>query len=382
MERFVTFGQAITDVELSAHKYLRHAERLQALAAGGDVYPVSVELDPVDYCNHRCGWCVDPRHGRTTLDLEMARRLLDELHGLRVEGIVLKGGGEPTLHPGFGALLAVAGEHGFEVGVVTNGSRLENHAPSLAHWAAYVRVSVDGPTPASHRAVHGTEDFGSVVAGVEKLIEQRGPRRHPVIGLSYAMDFAAIGLVDTAVALGDRLGVDYVLFRAPFFEEVGRVPTMTIAQMQSLRQAFVAAQQAHHGRTRVLVDHWIGDSEAADLVAPLPSSPRRGTFAGPGANGVEHLTGRCLASPLMAVIASDGAVYPCCNLRALDEWRLGRIDYERGLTFREIWSGPQRRAVMTRLRRIECIRSCTHPLSKYNEAIEYLGGPQYHGGFV
>jgi radical SAM protein with 4Fe4S-binding SPASM domain len=84
----------------------------------------------------------------------------------------------------------------------------------------------------------------------------------------------------------------------------------------------------------------------------------------------------------MAVITADGSVYPCCNLRGLDEWCIGRLDYGRGETFQKVWAGPQRQQVMARVRQIECIRSCTHPLSKYNEAIEYLSGPQYHGGFV
>jgi hypothetical protein len=90
-------------------------------------------------------------------------------------------------------------------------------------------MSVDGPPPASHRAVHGTGDFACIVAGVEKLVAECGPRRHPVIGLSYDMDAAAFSLVDEAVALGNRLGMDYVLLRTRFFEEVGRAPTMTVS---------------------------------------------------------------------------------------------------------------------------------------------------------
>lgn len=375
-------GNDIGDIELSPHKYLRHVGRLQVLADGGDVYPVSVELDPVDYCNHRCGWCVDPRHGRTSLEFGLARRLLDEFRELTVEAIVLKGGGEPTLHPRFDELLQLVFERDFEVGLVTNGSRLSQHAGPLASRAAYVRVSVDGPTPAAHRAVHGTDDFDEVTAGVAALVACRGTQRHPVIGLSFAMDHATLGLVDAAVRLGEALAVDYVLFRTPFFEEVGRTPTMTPEQARLVREAFVAAQRNQAGRLRILVDHWISDREAAGITTPPPSSPRRGTWSARGANGIEHLTGRCLASPLLAVVAADGTVYPCCNLRAAPEWQIGQLDYARGVTFRNIWNAPLRQQVMDRLRRTECLALCTHPLSKYNEAIEYLRGPQYHGGFV
>lgn len=378
----MAFGDAVTDIELSPHKHLQHVERFQALAAGRDTFPVTVELDPVDYCNHRCGWCVDPQHGRTALPAGVAYRLLDELRALGVQGIVYKGGGEPTLHPDFPAFLEHARKRAFEVGVVTNGSRLGELDEVLAAHASYVRISVDGPNAASHAAVHGVRDFDQVVAGVENLVRCRGSQRHPVIGVSFAMDYAVIGQIDSAVELGDRLGVDYVLFRPPFFEEVGRQSTMTIIQTHAVRQAFEDARQAYRGPMRVLVDHWVSDAEASDLDEAAPPSPRRGGFWTRGANGIEHVTGRCWAAPLLAVVAADQTVYPCCNLRALSQWAIGRIDYAAGVGFRTVWEGARRAEVMAAVRCAACLRHCTHPLSKYNEIVEYLRGPRHHGGFL
>ena len=42
------------------------------------------------------------------------------------------------------------------------------------------------------------------------------------------MDYSLIDLIDKAIYCGDSLGVDYILLRPPFFEEVGRKNTMTI----------------------------------------------------------------------------------------------------------------------------------------------------------
>ena len=86
--------------------------------------------------------------------------------------------------------------------------------------------------------------------------------------------------------------------------------------------------------------------------------------------------------PLLCVIAADRQVYPCCNLRAIDEWSLGTVDYAAGRTFKDVWHGQQRRAVMERIHRTECIRYCTHPMSRYNEVIEYLRTPRHHCSFV
>lgn len=177
--------------ELNPLKVLHHFDRLRALAAGCDVAPVTVEIDLVAYCNHHCAWCVDPWHRPEYMPAATFERLVEELadfrvSGFGVEGIVLKGGGEPTLHPDFGHLLGMAARHGFGVGVVTNGSQLLKCADELARYAAYVRISIDGPNADSHRLIHGSDDFAAVVAGVRRLVIARGAARHPLIGLSFA----------------------------------------------------------------------------------------------------------------------------------------------------------------------------------------------------
>lgn len=372
-----------TNIELSPYKFVSHVDKLEVLARGGDVFPVTVELDLVDSCNHSCWWCVDPVHGDHSMELDVAFRVLDELRSLGVEGIVFKGGGEPTLHPDFTAILRRAKCLGFEVGVVTNGSCLSQVYDGLVLTADYVRVSIDGPDCESHHAIHGSRDFASIVEGVSLLVGSRQGRqkRHPIVGLSFAMDYSMRGFIQGALALGEGLHVDYVLLRPPFFEEVGRSNTMTPAEKLALLQDFEEARAVGAGDVAVLVDHWISDSDAL-VLKDCDSSPRRGQFLAYGMNGIEHAAGICSASPLLAVIAADGSVYPCCNLRAIREWSCGVIDYSCGSSFGSLWHGERRTAVMHRIHRIECIRHCTHPLSRYNEVIEYMRGPGYHRGFV
>ncbi|MCL2787147.1 MAG: radical SAM protein [Micrococcales bacterium] len=383
--------------EFSPLKWVHHIDRLRALAQGLDVAPVTVEIDPVSFCNHRCPWCVDPLHQSATLDLDLFSSLIHDLAvaqgpGGGVEGIVFKGGGEPTLHPHFDSLVEQATDLGFAVGVVTNGSRLTRWKTVLASRASYVRISVDGPTASSHHLIHQPHDFDDVITGIRDLVAARASARHPVIGLSFAMDSRTADLAEDAIALGDQLGADYVLLRPPFFEEVGRDSTMTPSQAAEVRQTLRTTAATYGGEMLVQVGDWIGAAERSSAgVSSYNPSDERGSAAGRPSVGAwslgpsgrrdataqlpipfEERTRTCWASPLVAVVTADGTVFGCCNLRALPGWELGRLDYAVGHGWSQAWKSPTRAAVLDRMRRTECLAHCTHPVQRYNEVIETL----------
>ena len=188
------------------------------------------------------------------------------------------------------------------------------------------------------------------------------------------MDHPLISLIPEAIALGERLKVDYALIRPPFFEEVGRAATMTPAQAAELRQALAAAARAYRGAMDVLVGAWVGDAERGGETpggAGLAFSGRRDLQLNPDLP-IEHRLGKCWASPLLAVVAADGQVYGCCNLRFLDAWSFGRVDYERGVTLASIWASERRRQILAQMHATACIAHCTHPMTRYNDVIAVL----------
>ncbi len=363
--------------EFNSLKILHHIDRLRALAEGNDIAPITVEIDPVAYCNHACAWCVDPVHQSFAMPDETFKNLIAELAnfsvgGFWVKGIVFKGGGEPTMHPNFGAMVGQATDLGFAVGVVTNGSRLLNWAEVLGTRASYVRVSIDGPTPESHAKIHRSRDFDKIVAGTERLIAIRGARRQPIVGLSFAIDIHTLGLANNAIQLGEQLGTDYVLLRPPFFEEVGREPTMSVPEAKQVREKLSELAVSYGGPLDVIIGNWVGDAEQnATISRVMESSGRRESHLASD-RPIEHRTGRCLASPVLAVVTADGTLYGCCNLRGLPQWSFGRLDFSAGIGLAQLWGGERRSDTIARMHRTECIQHCTHPLARYNEMIEVL----------
>lgn len=373
---------SLEDVEFNPYKWVNHIDKIKKIAAGDDVFPITVELDLVSYCNHNCNWCVDPLHMKDQLDIKFISKLILEMQQLGVQGLVLKGGGEPTLSPCFREVLKEANKRLLNIGIVTNGSKLTDLYSDIVKYASYIRVSIDGPTSSSHKNIHGSSDFSLIREGVSKLLQERESlkQRHPVVGLSFAMSYSMKDLVSKAIKLGDELGVDYILLRPPFFEEVGAKNTMSTNDKKDLFMIFENEKKAYKGSMKIFIDYWVSDTEAKEFDCIL-ESPRRAGCKHKGVNGIEHLF-ECSATPLFAVVAANKKIYPCCNLRFIKGYELGEINYEQGDTFKKIWSSENRKKIIKQIKSGNCLRFCTHPLSKYNEIIRYLRTPCFHKEFI
>ncbi len=55
----MSLSDSFENLELSPYKWATHIDKIITLANNEDVFPVTIELDLVSYCNHGCLWCVD-----------------------------------------------------------------------------------------------------------------------------------------------------------------------------------------------------------------------------------------------------------------------------------------------------------------------------------
>lgn len=120
--------------------------------------PISINLDLTTACNYRCDHCIDwdilntkHRHDEETLRssiLTMAER------GLR--SVILIGGGEPTIYPGFSDFVRFLKDLELQIAVVSNGSRGDKllEIADVLGPRDWVRLSLDAGSNELFRAMH------------------------------------------------------------------------------------------------------------------------------------------------------------------------------------------------------------------------------------
>jgi radical S-adenosyl methionine domain-containing protein 2 len=139
--------------------------------------PIAINFHLYKPCNYRCRFCFATfRELRGQLDREQAQALLRALRAAGGEKLNFAGG-EPTLHPHIGALVAEARRLGFVTSIITNGARLPALLAAHAGDLDWVGLSVDSADEAVQARL-GRGAGGHVARSLELAAAVRagGPR--------------------------------------------------------------------------------------------------------------------------------------------------------------------------------------------------------------
>lgn len=145
--------------------------------------PISINLDLTTACNYRCAHCIDwdilnSAHKHREEEL---RRSLEIMAGRGLRSVILIGGGEPTLYPGFAHFVRFLKELDLQVSIVSNGSRGDRLVAAAEHMGEqdWIRLSLDAGSNelfvAMHKPVDPKCDLDSVCEWVPR-IEAANPR--------------------------------------------------------------------------------------------------------------------------------------------------------------------------------------------------------------
>jgi 2-iminoacetate synthase ThiH len=107
-------------------KQVRAARALgQPEPAMPDWAPLSINLDLTTACNYRCDHCIDwdILNSPIKYDFDQLQASLRGMAERGMRSVILIGGGEPTVYPGFTEVVRFLKQLGQQVAIVSNGSR-------------------------------------------------------------------------------------------------------------------------------------------------------------------------------------------------------------------------------------------------------------------
>lgn len=146
------------------------------------VHPLNVDINITDRCNFICLTCrgADPDYqSKSEIDFDTMKSILDDMSQMRIPYLTLAGG-EPMLRYDFVLeTLRYAGTRGVTVGMVTNGSLLnEQRMVELAEAGLHrIAFSLDGATEEVHDHIRMKGSYAKVLANLamcQQLKKERG----------------------------------------------------------------------------------------------------------------------------------------------------------------------------------------------------------------
>lgn len=322
------------DFEAKLGKY---PHKVEAALAGDLINALSVVYLDVntDICNHNCSFCDGFYRSlsRAAIPTERLLRLVDEMQELGVLAVVIAGDrGEPLLHPGIAELLLRLADSSIQVGMYTNGSVLPRRLAGSLETLAWVRLSADAGSAATHRKMHvypeGREDFSRLLGNIRVLSESLSD-----VGVSFILDPTNIHEIDLAADVLLGAGASFIEYKPKYLPNY-TVDSAWLAQKAGHISESVATARSRWG------DRIVVNNQVANLLA------------GHETPSIQRSYRRCITAALRMVISSHGC-YPCTPYRGEPERRFGDILTQ---SLREVINGADRTGLIDR----PCDRRCAY----------------------
>ena len=323
--------------EAGLEKVLLFPEKIRSIrqrfGSGIDFsYPVSVELSLTNRCNLRCYWCSDSnlrKRSMTDIAFHTVKKLFKDLAENGTRGIVIEGGGEPTLYRKFNDVLRCAKDYGLSLGLITNGTRL-TYGNNIDYFD-WIRVSLDAANRNQFLEGKGSDLFDTVITNIENMASHKY-RCNGVIGVGYVLTKNNEDNLEDLVLNLHKIHVDYIQIR-PVIDHPELMPKNTDLSYLVKYSTSKFTVNIHNMKENVIKGN-----------GNLP----------------------CRAHSLSTVIAANGDVYLCGRLNKYD-WvePIGSL-YDH--SFNDIWHGQERiRQAQAVLDRGFCRKWCPEcRLTKYN----------------
>jgi MoaA/NifB/PqqE/SkfB family radical SAM enzyme len=160
---------------------------------GAKTGPVRVEIATASACNYQCCFCHSHSYTRPNdtppviMTDEAVHNIISDLKKLKVKELLFSGNGEPLLCKGLAREIKENGRY-FKIEILTNGSSLELVDEALLRNLAYLTISLNSGSGASHQLTHGYKgpnQFPVIISHIERILKY--PRANDKIKLNYVV---------------------------------------------------------------------------------------------------------------------------------------------------------------------------------------------------
>ena len=232
---------------ITGDKMLNHLDRVVS-----DHRPITADIFLTNYCNNKCPYCTYRRweldSGAKAMTFEEFRRYATRLRELGAMGMILTGGGEPTLCPDFMKITDWLEREGIHYGINTNFNNLKFFSPD------YLKVSLDGYDEDSYERSRGVRKYRQVVENI-KAYSAWKKLYSPKTSLGIQWVANTVEDVYAFYNANKSLEVDYISFRP--FESTSGSYYMSEEKKEQAREIRRAIEHiAEHDSRAILNFKW------------------------------------------------------------------------------------------------------------------------------
>jgi wyosine [tRNA(Phe)-imidazoG37] synthetase (radical SAM superfamily) len=303
--------------------------RLDAPGRGLPMFsPISINLDLTSACNFSCPFCVDSKLINTgkSLTLGEIKKTINTLHSHGLLSVILVGGGEPTLHRDFEEVVRYIKSKRLQVGIVTNGSRLEKVEAVVEDLEEkdWVRISLDAAGEEVYHDLHLPKHRVTLNGILEKA--KKVKQKNPIVSLGYSFVVVwegveiegkklhpNLGEMVRSVELAKDFSFDYVSFKPCLIRLSESQRETLLKDVEKMKEKEIADQiQDHLQEVRRFAGDQVKILESPNLKAVLSHEADR----------IKRQPKKCHLQFFRTVLTPFG-IFHCPAFRGVEEARIG-----------------------------------------------------------
>lgn len=309
---------------------------------------INTELDLTNKCNHKCPGCCGNNENNAELDKNQILNIAKNLKQMENKGVILSGGGEPTISPHFEYAILTLKNYGNNLGLNSHGMNLnEKKCEIIAQNCEYFRISLDAGSPILYEKIHGMKEkhFYKTLENIELFANIKSKLNSKTsFGVGFLTSKQTAHEMEDFIKLVKNRGADFAQFR-PF----------------------------------------IGDSfDISDKLSELKNKYEDSNFKIRASyqkyNAMQNANRnykKCHGMFFNTVISADAKVWACLHFRQSDAHYLGDLNTQ---SLESIWKSARMREVYNNINCEHCPILCRN--DSFNRVLENLANPIINSEFL